>query len=88
MSDRAPELRVECYAGHRGDETPRRFVLEGRRVEVVEVAAAWLEPDERCFRVRGDDGSSYELRQEAGGGEWRLAGGGGRSEVDRPRRGP
>ena len=30
-------VRVECYAGHKGDETPRRFFLDDRVVDVVEV---------------------------------------------------
>ena len=32
----ALEVGVECYAGHRGEETPRRFTL-GRIIEVAEV---------------------------------------------------
>lgn len=30
-------IRVECYAGAKADETPRRFTLEERTVEVGEV---------------------------------------------------
>lgn len=28
---------VECYAGHKGEETPRAVVLEGKRLEVVAI---------------------------------------------------
>ena len=56
------ELRVECHAGHRGEETPRRFHLDGRTVEITEVIACWTEPDARLFRVRGADGRVYVLR--------------------------
>ena len=36
-------IQVECYAGHRGEQTPRCLTLGSRRVEVVEVVDAWLE---------------------------------------------
>ena len=42
-------VRVECYAGHRGEETPRRFFLGTRRVEVARVLDRWLAPDHRYF---------------------------------------
>ena len=41
------EVRVECYAGHRGEETPRALAFDGRRVEVAEVLDSWLSPDQR-----------------------------------------
>jgi len=66
-------LRVECYAGYRGEETPRRFYLGARRIEVVEVLDRWLAPDHRYFKVRGDDGDLYILRQEVTGGNWELS---------------
>lgn len=50
----ALEVGVECYAGHRGGETPLRFTL-GRTIEVAEVLDAWLAPDHRYFKVRGDN---------------------------------
>ena len=67
-------IRVECYAGHRGEQTPRRFTLGERRIEVVEVEDAWLAPDHRYFKVTGDDGFTYLLRHDAVGCDWRLAG--------------
>ena len=70
----ADAIRVECYSGYRGEETPRRFVDGGRRVEVVAVVDAWLAPDHRYFKVTGDDGFTYLLRHDVGDGTWRLAG--------------
>ena len=67
-------IRVHCYAGHRGEQTPRRFLLDERRIEVVEVVDAWLGPEHRYFKVTGDDGFTYLLRHDVGSGEWRLAG--------------
>jgi hypothetical protein len=65
------EVWVECYAGHRGEETPRRFTL-GRTIEVAEVLDAWLAPDHRYFKVRGDDGACYILRNDVLTGRWEL----------------
>jgi hypothetical protein len=65
-------IRVECYAGHRGEETPRRFFLGGRRVEVVDVIDRWLAPDHRYFKVGGDDGAVYILRHDTGAACWEL----------------
>ena len=61
---------VECYAGYRGEETPRAFVLRARRIEVVQVLDRWLTPENRYFRVQGDDGGLYLLWQDIKTGEW------------------
>lgn len=66
-------LRVECYAGYRGEETPRRFFLGVRKIEVAEVLDRWLAPDHRYFKVRGDDGDLYILRQQVADGKWALS---------------
>jgi hypothetical protein len=63
---------VSCYAGHRGEETPRAFEIADRRVVVQEVLDRWLAPDHRYFKVRGDDGDLYVLRHDTGQGEWEL----------------
>lgn len=66
------ELQVDCYAGYRGEETPRRFDVDGRRVEVLEVVDRWHGPDYRYFKVKGDDGASYILRHDETGERWEL----------------
>ena len=66
------DVRVECYSGYRGEETPRRFELGERRVEVVEVIDRWLGPDHRYFKIRGDDGGRYILRHDEPSGRWEL----------------
>jgi hypothetical protein len=65
-------LRVECYAGYRGEETPRAFFLADRRIEVAEVLDSWLAPDHRYFKIRGDDGCLYILRHDVMSGEWEM----------------
>jgi hypothetical protein len=62
---------VECYAGHRGEETPRRLRLNGRSVGLVEVLDCWLGVDHRYFKMLGDDGATYLLRHDPGG-RWEL----------------
>ncbi len=65
-------IRVECYAGHRGEETPRRFHLGERAIEVAEVLDQWLAPDHRYFKVRGGEGATYLLRHDVVSGRWEL----------------
>jgi hypothetical protein len=65
-------LRVECYSGYRGEETPRRLVLGEKRLEVVEVVDRWLAPDHRYFKLRCDDGATYIVRHDIESLEWEL----------------
>lgn len=65
-------LHVECYAGHRGEETPRALHLAEGRVEVAELLDAWLAPDHRYFKLRGADACTYLVRHDAASGRWDL----------------
>ncbi|HYD39653.1 MAG TPA: hypothetical protein VEB43_02395 [Anaeromyxobacter sp.] len=66
------DLDVECHAGHRGEETPRRLVLGGRAVSVVEVVDRWYGPDHRSFKLRGGDGATYLVRHDEAADRWEL----------------
>ena len=66
------EIGVECYAGHRGEETPRALDFDGRRVEIAEVLDRWLAPDHRYFKVEGADRAIYILRHDTATGRWSL----------------
>ncbi|MDJ0935343.1 MAG: hypothetical protein QNI93_08070 [Kiloniellales bacterium] len=66
------EIAVECYAGYRGEETPRALNFDGRRVEVVDVLDRWLAPDHRYFKVLGRDGARYILRHDTASGRWSV----------------
>jgi hypothetical protein len=66
------QIRVQCYAGHRGEEEPRAFDLGDRRLEVVEIIDRWLAPDHRYFKVRADDDNVYILRHDEAAGEWEM----------------
>jgi hypothetical protein len=65
-------VRVECYAGHRDEETPRRFRLAGDWLEVEEVMDRWLAPDHRYFKVRAGEGDTYVLRHDTESHRWEL----------------
>ena len=65
-------LKVECYAGYRGEETPVRFYLGERRIEVLEVLDRWLDPACRYFKLRGDDNGIYILRHMTDEDVWEM----------------
>jgi hypothetical protein len=58
------KLDVECYSGHKADERPVRFTLEGAQYSVEAVLDQWYGPESVYFRVRADDGNLYILRQQ------------------------
>lgn len=72
MNSRGSVLQVECYAGYRGEETPRHLILGNRRTGVTEVLDRWLSPDHRYFKVRGDDGGIYIIRHDVASGRWDM----------------
>jgi hypothetical protein len=65
-------IPVECYAGSRGEESPRRFGSPGAQVEVAEVVDRWLAPDHRYFKVCDHQGGLYILRHDVTTGQWEL----------------
>jgi len=65
-------LRVECYSGYRGEETPRRFFLRTRQVDIRKIIDRWLGPDYRYFKIQGDDGNVYLLKYACGEDVWSL----------------
>jgi hypothetical protein len=72
MDEQTLTIRVECHAGYRGEETPRRFWIGERLVEVAEVLDRWLAPDHRYFKVRGDDGDIYIVRHDGAADRWEM----------------
>jgi hypothetical protein len=72
MNERLLTIGVDCYAGHRGEQTPRGLILDGRRIAVAEVVDAWLAPDYRYFRLRGNDGDTYLVRHDEPSRTWEL----------------
>jgi hypothetical protein len=69
---RSMAVRVECYAGYRGEETPRAFFLDARRVDVAEVLDRWHGIDHRYFKVRAIDGALFILRHDTNADRWEI----------------
>jgi hypothetical protein len=67
-------LRVECYAGYKGDERPLRLQLGERTLEIVTIEDRWYSPGATFFRVVVDDGDHYVLRHEEAQDVWSLVG--------------
>jgi hypothetical protein len=77
MMNQMPEQRllsigVECYADHRGEQTPRTLILGDRRIDVAEVVDAWLAPEYRYFKLRGADGNTFLVRHDERANTWEL----------------
>jgi len=65
-------IRVDCYAGYKGEEAPRRLIFDDRAIEVVEVIDRWPASDYRYFKLRGADGATYIIQRDVAGGRWEL----------------
>ena len=66
------QINVECYAGYRGEETPRQLLMTTYKVKVKEVLDRWLSPEHRYFKLRGDDDATYIVRHDVATWQWEL----------------
>ena len=66
------EIKVECYAGSRAEESPRSFSMGRRKIEVREIIDRWLDPVHSYFKLRGDDGAIYILRYDQASDVWEM----------------
>jgi len=65
-------VKVECYAGHKGEERPVRFTLGGRVLEVYEIEDRWYSPSSQYFRIRTYDRTVYVLRHDEEDDVWTV----------------
>ncbi|MFC6673258.1 hypothetical protein [Marinobacterium aestuariivivens] len=65
-------IRVECYAGYKGEQEPRRLYLGRRPVDVNEILDRWLAPEHAYFKVSDPAGNIYILRHDTTMGFWEL----------------
>jgi hypothetical protein len=72
-------IQVECYEGAKADETPRRFMREGRSIEVRQVLDRWYQVESKpewpradYFKVQGVDEHKYLLKHDLESDEWFL----------------
>lgn len=70
-------IRVECYAGSRSDETPRRITVDGREYVVARILAESVEVSSgsnersRRYKVQTEEGMVIEVVRTSDGA-WRL----------------
>jgi hypothetical protein len=70
------KIKVVSYSGGKGEESPRSFVLDGEKIEVLSVLRMWVEEGaadrkrKRFFTVRGSDGYSHTLYHDEESLEW------------------
>ena len=75
-----PEEKVSviAYSGYRGEETPNKFILHGKQIEIVEILSRWIEEGsvnratKRFFRVKGCEGAIHRIYYDDGKLEWFL----------------
>ena len=65
-------IEVKCYAGYRGEETPREIRFASHTIVVKKILDRWVGPDYRYFKIMGDDGATYIIRHEEAGWRWEL----------------
>jgi hypothetical protein len=70
--NKALELKVQCYAGYQGEETPQRFSIGKRVIEITAILDRWLAPAHRYFKVKGDDDGVYILRYDVDADRWEM----------------
>ena len=64
-------LRVLCDTA-RPEKAPRCFYIGVRKVEVLDVLDRWLETEHGYFKVIGDDGGVYIIKNDVLSGDWEL----------------
>lgn len=66
-------IQVKCYAGYRGEETPRQVQISDGQWEVVKVLDRWLAPQHRYFKVETVDKSLWIIRHDTLTDQWTLS---------------
>ena len=70
------KIEVIAYSGFRGEETPREFILRGKRIKIVEIQDRWVEEGlgdratKRSFEVKGSDGGIHKIFYDEKRSEW------------------
>ena len=72
------KIEVIAYSGYRGEESPRTFIFQDKKIEVIEILSMWIEEGlknktrKRFFKVKGSDGYVYKVYYDEKEGEWFL----------------
>jgi len=67
-------VKVECYAGYKGEERPVRVLFGERAEEVKIVEDRWYSPGATYFRVVVESGDRYILRRDDAQDVWTIEG--------------
>jgi hypothetical protein len=69
-------IKVAAYAGYKGEECPRAFIVDGEEIDALEIVDRWIEEEaggrrqKRYFTVKGSDGSVHTLSYDPVLMEW------------------
>ena len=73
------EIKVECHAGYKVSEYPRRFFWDDIRFEIEEILDRWYQgdlnpefPPANYFKVRASNQKIYILKHETETDRWFL----------------
>jgi hypothetical protein len=73
------QIDVECYAGYKADETPRRFYLHNMKFEITNIYDRWYQsesspgfPIANFFKVGTPDGKKFILKHAIAEDDWFL----------------
>jgi len=70
------QIDVITYSGYRGEERPVAFILNGERIEILEILDKRIEEAftdrtrKRLFKVKGSDGYTHLLCYDEHSSEW------------------
>jgi len=65
-------IKVNCYAGYRGEQAPRALAIGGNTVKVKSILDRWLSPDHRYFKLIDMDECLYIIRHDVNTQVWEL----------------
>jgi hypothetical protein len=65
-------IQVECYAGYRGEETPRHIQMATYKIEIRKIVDRWRSPDHRYFKILSRDDATYIIRHDTENWQWEL----------------
>jgi hypothetical protein len=66
------KLKVECYAGYKGNQRPLALSLGKRRMRITKIIDQWYGPDHTYFKVLTDEENVYILRYREVSDNWEL----------------
>ena len=70
------KIEIITYSGYRSEERPVAFVMQGERIEIVEILERRIEEGlrdkerKRYFTIKGSDGATHRIYQVYNTSEW------------------